>query len=44
MDLMTILFGYFVFKSIFNETKNYDFENNYDYEDYDVFDDCDFDY
>ena len=40
MDIMTILFGYFVFKSIFNETKNCNIEDNYDY-DYDEFDDFD---
>ena len=43
MDIMTVLFGYCVFKSIFNETKNCDFEDNYDYDEYDDFDDCDFD-
>ena len=36
MDLMTILFGYFVLKSIFKETKQCDFENNYGY-----YEDCD---
>jgi hypothetical protein len=40
MDIMTILFGYFVFKSIFKETKNCNIEDNYDY-DYDEFDDFD---
>lgn len=44
MDLMTILFGYFVFKSIFKETKQCDFGNNDCYSDdcdesYDSYDD-----
>ena len=39
MDLMTVLFGYCVFKSIFNETKNCDFEDDDDCEDCEEFDD-----
>lgn len=40
MDLITILFGYFVFKSIYKETKQCNFidDNDYYYEDCD---DCD---
>jgi hypothetical protein len=37
MDLMKILFGYFVFKSIFHEAQQCNIENNY----YDDYDDCD---
>ena len=33
MDLMTVLFGYCIFKSIFNETQNCDFEDGNDYDD-----------
>ena len=44
MDLMKILFGYYVFKSIFNEPKNSNAEDNYNNRDYDNSDDLDFDF
>ena len=43
MDLMTILFGYCVFKSVFDETQNCDIEDDYDCDDYEYLDE-DFDY
>ena len=38
MDLITVLLGYCVFKSIFKETQNCDFEDDYDCEDCNDFD------
>ena len=37
MDLMTVLFGYCIFKSVFNETQNCDFDDDYDCEDCEEF-------
>ena len=41
MDLITVLLGYCVFKSIFNETQNCDFEDDCDCDDFENFDDED---
>lgn len=41
MDLITVLFGYCVFKSIFKETQNCDFEDVCDYDDYEEFEEED---
>lgn len=38
MDLMKILFGFFVFKSIFHEAQPCNIENNYYYDDCDDYD------
>ena len=41
MDLMTVLFGYCVFKSVFKDTQNCDFEDDYDFDDCEEFDEED---